>query len=392
MADVGLIQKAHPEWNIVQAIDAPDGGVWALGADGGVFSLDQAGNASTTTPFYGSYPTLPADARQGFRSFVAIQPDVATGGYQLVSQRGEVYKFAGPNTPVSTPGGPGGALPPPGAIGAPAPDASDSAWINGLLTKNGLGDLSTWAFARYRELGATPAAWETVQLEAEGQPAFQARFPGWDAAKRQGINTPGEYIAYETQALSLAAEAGLPADFVDRDDVAKLMAGNVSIHELGGRISLASQAAFNAPPEVTAALSAWGVDTSGLTAYYLNPDKALPFLERQQQAAQVSGTATRTGFGGLSESEATRLAQLGMTPGQAQGAFGQAVAERPLTEELIGETTDLTRDTQLGAIGGSAPDALALERRRTQRLATFAGGGGAAGTGKGTSGLGSAGS
>lgn len=390
MADVEAIKRAHPEWNVVDAIDAPGGGVWAVGADGGVFALDAAGNASNATPFLGAYTTLDPTQRQGTRNFVAIQPDEVTGGYTLVSNWGERYNFRGPRAGDTTPGGPGSATSGPVAPGAPAPDPGDSAFINAMMSKLELGELGAWAFERYRSLGATPDAWETVQVEMQGQPQFQARFPGWEAAQRQGIRTPGEYIAYETAAFTMATRAGLPTDFVDRQDVAALMQGNVSLDELGSRINLASQAAYNAPPEVTETLSAWGISPSSLTAYYLNPEKATPFLERQFQAAQIGGASRTSGFGALNESEATRLAQQGMTQGQASQAFGEATAMRGLTEELLGESEDLNRGTQLSAIEGNAPAAEALERRRRQRQATFEGGGGSAGFGGQRSGLGSA--
>lgn len=69
---------------IVDRLDAPAGGRWELQADGGVITYDGA-------PFYGSYPGLPAAARQGERSFRRIRP--YEGGYELVSTADESYHF-----------------------------------------------------------------------------------------------------------------------------------------------------------------------------------------------------------------------------------------------------------------------------------------------------------
>ena len=73
----------------VDAIVSPQGGVWVLTRDGGVRTYDP----TKATPFLGSYPALPAEARQGGeRTFVDIRPN-ERGGYDLVSSGGDVYSF-----------------------------------------------------------------------------------------------------------------------------------------------------------------------------------------------------------------------------------------------------------------------------------------------------------
>lgn len=73
----------------VDAIAAPQGGVWVLTRDGGVRTYDPTG----ATPFHGSYPGLPPEAKQGGeRTFVDIRPN-DRGGYDLISSGGEVYSF-----------------------------------------------------------------------------------------------------------------------------------------------------------------------------------------------------------------------------------------------------------------------------------------------------------
>ena len=69
----------------VDAVAAPAGGVWVLTRDGGVRAYD--------APFYGSYPGLPPEGRQGGeRVFVEIRLN-ELGGYTLVSAGGERYAF-----------------------------------------------------------------------------------------------------------------------------------------------------------------------------------------------------------------------------------------------------------------------------------------------------------
>lgn len=73
----------------VGAIASPQGGVWVLTRDGGVRTYDPKGS----TPFLGSYPALPPEARQGGeRTFVDIRTN-ERGGYDLVSSGGDVYSF-----------------------------------------------------------------------------------------------------------------------------------------------------------------------------------------------------------------------------------------------------------------------------------------------------------
>lgn len=72
----------------VDALVAPQGGVWVLTRDGGVRTYD----SNDATPFHGSYPGLPPEARQGERTFVAIRSN-DRGGYDLISSGGEVYSF-----------------------------------------------------------------------------------------------------------------------------------------------------------------------------------------------------------------------------------------------------------------------------------------------------------
>ena len=72
----------------VDAIVSPQGGIWVLTRDGGVRTYDDTG----ATSFYGSYPGLPPEARQGQRTFVKLQRN-ERDGYDLISSGGEVYSF-----------------------------------------------------------------------------------------------------------------------------------------------------------------------------------------------------------------------------------------------------------------------------------------------------------
>lgn len=71
----------------VGALCAPEGGCWVLTRDGGVRAYGGA-------PFHNSYPGLPAELRQGDRTFVDIvRRDDGRAGYMLISSGGEKYRF-----------------------------------------------------------------------------------------------------------------------------------------------------------------------------------------------------------------------------------------------------------------------------------------------------------
>lgn len=71
----------------VDALPAPDGGVWVLTRDGGV-------RAYRGAPFYGSYPGLPPELRMATDPFVEITARDDDGpGYMLVNSGGARYRF-----------------------------------------------------------------------------------------------------------------------------------------------------------------------------------------------------------------------------------------------------------------------------------------------------------
>lgn len=77
--------------NAVDACQRPShpGHVWVVGRDGGVGAYNGA-------PYWGSYPGLPPEQRQGTRAFLAIDPDIDGYGYTLIADDGAYYHFRQP--------------------------------------------------------------------------------------------------------------------------------------------------------------------------------------------------------------------------------------------------------------------------------------------------------
>jgi hypothetical protein len=263
--------------------------------------------------------------------------------------------------------------------------------LQGTLDDYGLGSL-----------GATVQRWLIEGLsEAEivqrirDTPEFIARFPAIEQRRQAGLApiSPGEYVAYERNAAQLLRAAGLPQGFYDStEDFTRFLVRDVSLAELGDRVTLAANAAFRMPQEDRDALAEWGLGAGDLTAFWLDPDKAQPLLERKYAAAQLAGTARRATFGRLDEQTATGLATLGVTQQQAEQGFGQLAESRELFTSLDRTEDTIDQGAQLGAVfEGNAAARRRIEQRRRKRQATFEGGGGFAGGQAGLVGLGESG-
>jgi hypothetical protein len=181
---------------------------------------------------------------------------------------------------------------------------------------------------------------------------------------------------------------GLPTGFYDQtDDFQRFIEGDVSPQELQSRIQQGYRRVRDADPEVRRQMrELYNVDDNALTAYFLDPERAQPLLERQARAAEIAARGREQGRMQLTAMQAEELAARGITPEEAQARFAQQGLLSGLYTEMTGEEV-LTQEQQLGAtFGYDIAAQQALERRRAQRVAEFAGGGGFARTTGATSG------
>lgn len=254
---------------------------------------------------------------------------------------------------------------------------SAQAIIKNFLAAFGLGSLGAWAWQRYAELGGGPNALNQISVEMVEQPQFNKRFPAYKIlAERGQAMSPAEMINYEQTARQIFHAAGLPQGFYDQpDDFATLMVGSVSASELQERVQLAQGAALSAPQDVRDTLQRlYGIDSGALTAYYLNPEKALPVLQRQFVASQIGAASERTGVGALSVEQAEHIAALGVSDAQAQQTFGELGAQQGLFEAQVAGEDQIDLATQLSAsFDNSAAARLRIRRRQEARVADFSG-------------------
>lgn len=290
-------------------------------------------------------------------------------------------------TPVNpTPPAPPVTPPPPVPTPPPlsAEDVSAKAAINKVLTDLGLPlSLGDWAWTQH--LNGMPDA--QIWLDLRQRPEYKARYPAMEELARQGrAITEAEYSAYEKTVADLSRQYGVPLDmYATSEGVAKMLTNGVSVKEANDRFQIASSAAFTAPSEVRDALgSLYNVSHPDLIAYWLDPDKAMPLLQRQYDAAQIAGAATQQELG-IDVSVAEDLASRGITFDQARTGFGQASSVGSL-DFVAGEGT--TQAERIAAAFGDAEAQAKVTRVQRSRAAAFQGGGGPQSAATGISGLG----
>ena len=221
-----------------------------------------------------------------------------------------------------------------------------------------------------------------VEEEIRQSPEFAQRFPGMDARLNAGYNAISveEYLSLEDSYRQVLRRSGMPSDFyTSREDMAEFIAHDVSAQELEHRVVEGLIAAEQAPAEVRDALqNFYGIQnsTSALAAYFLDPEKGLPAIEREFESAQIQGAAVRTGFQGIGQQRAEDLQALGVDPMEAQQGFTQLTQQREIMAGGPGEVgaDAISRDAQMDAIFRG--DAFAQDRIRRQqerRMSAFAG-------------------
>lgn len=170
---------------------------------------------------------------------------------------------------------------------------------------------------------------DTISLLLQGTDAYKQRFAGNQQRLANGyaVLSPADYIATEQAYRQSMRAAGLPAGFYDStSDFTNFIGNDVSASELNNRIQLASQATLTASPQYTQALKQMGLSQGDLTAYFLDPSKALPLLQQQSATAQIGSEAIARGLT-FDQGYAQQLAQAGFSQSQAAQGYTQIANE-----------------------------------------------------------------
>jgi hypothetical protein len=406
--DLATLQKMHPQWNIVDWKEGPQGqGIIALGKDGGVFALDATGGTTGTTAplaYAGgnafSYTTLAPEQRQANTPFTSI--DVSPNGYILRNANQQQYSFGYPavdktSAPATdTTGTTQATDTSPGANNTA--DVSGSGAIHAVLDPLGLGSIAAAALEALHKTPNADAAYIT-QVWLPAQPEYQKLFPeikvaqdkaAADPTGRTHIPTPAEITAYRQSAQTMATQGIIPAEFVTNDQIGKLINGGVSLGEFQSRVTGAITQLEMAPQSEKDAFFAYhpAVDFSHAVGALLDPTLSEAAVNRSIAQARVGGFATSSGFGSISAAQADTLAAAGHG---TEAEFAGLQTQKALYNPLVGETNDVTKQTALAGLTNTDAAQTVVNRNKS-RQALFGGGGGVgSGGSRGEQGLGAAG-
>jgi hypothetical protein len=170
---------------------------------------------------------------------------------------------------------------------------------------------------------------DTISILLQDSPEYKARFSGNEARKAAGLPvlSAGEYLATEASFRQIMQSAGLPSGFYDQPtDFTTWIGKNVSPSEIQSRVDLATQATVLANPNYRKALNQLGISDSELTAYFLDPNKALPYLQKSAATAAIGGQALSQGLT-FDKSYSEQLALEGISNDQAQQGYSQIASE-----------------------------------------------------------------
>lgn len=207
-----------------------------------------------------------------------------------------------------------------------------------------------------------------------------------DAQRKAGrpVMNPESIQVQRNAYESIMRRAGLPKGFYDdATDFNNFLINDISPDEVASRVSLAQQVVGESvqPEAMQAFRKFYGIGRGDLTAYFLDPDRAEPLLQKQAQAALIGAEALSSEVKGLSNKGfAENLVEKGVDQGMARQAFGR-VAEQQDTVEMLGniEGSQVSTKDQAEAVLGL--DANADQRVRglkSRERARF--GGSSAGT------------
>lgn len=225
--------------------------------------------------------------------------------------------------------------------------------INALFSDYGLGSLAGKIF----EFVKNGYSADTISILLQDTDEYKKRFAANEARRKAGISvlSPAEYLAVENSYRQIMRQSGLPIGFYDtNDDFTNFISGDMSPTELQSRVELATQATALANPEYKRALKQMGLSDGELTAYFLDPNRALPFIQKTAATAAIGAEALQRGFS-FDQQYAENLATQGVSAEQAAQGYAQ----------IGDEFTDLKT---LGAIYGGG------WTQRQAEEATFTGG------------------
>jgi hypothetical protein len=174
--------------------------------------------------------------------------------------------------------------------------------------------------------GIGPDQLELIIPDIQNTQTWKNRFPGWQQRVANGYNqiSVGEYLALESAYHRILQANGLPSGFYDDpSDFGQWIANNVSPDEIQSRVGSAMDLVRQVDPTARGLLTQfYGVGAGDIAAYFLDPKRALPTLERQFEAVNVATWAARNGLNMMNSKHWEDLVDKGVTEQMAAQGYG----------------------------------------------------------------------
>lgn len=232
---------------------------------------------------------------------------------------------------------------------------------------------------------------EMILLGLYDQPQYKTRFPGMEALRKAGrVISEDEYTKIENAMMQTARFFDLPKGFYDGpEDFGKLIGNQVSAKEYQDRLQVGQDLARTLNPAIKQQLTDfYAIGEGDLTAYVLDPDRALSILQKQAKAATFVGLSRAAGFkmpeisAATAENIVATEPYVKLTEAQMQAKIGQA-GELRKEQQRLSQIEGMTYNEQEAldaVIGGDTQAILASQQRAQREVSRFRGRSGVTGS------------
>lgn len=223
---------------------------------------------------------------------------------------------------------------------------------------------------------------DTISIMLQDTPEYKQRFAANEARRKAGLPVlnPADYLATENAYRQVMQEAGLPKGFYDTNsDFTDFISRNVSPSEVQKRVDLAVQASTMADDNVKKALKQIGIGDTDITAYFLDKDRALPFLTQSVATAKLGAEALAQGLT-FDSAYMEQLAKRGITADAARQGYA-GIADEMTTLSTLGSIYGEEwnqRESERAMFEGSAAAVQKKKRLASQERGAFSGSAGGA--------------
>ena len=197
---------------------------------------------------------------------------------------------------------------------------------------------------KIRELAISGASEDTIALQLQETEEYRQRFSANEERIKKGLRVldPGTYLGLEDKYRQIIRAYGLK-DFDNDSYVTQFISNDIAPEELSSRVVTAVQRVRNADPAITKTLrDYYGIGTTDLVAYVLDPNQQFQKIERQVAAAEIGTAARKQGLeAGVNVAE--QLAAQGITQAEAQRGYStiaDILPEATKLSNLYGNTLD----------------------------------------------------